>query len=312
MSPAVSVVIPVYNEQRYVDSCLRSVLSQTFEDFEVVVVDDGSTDSTPDIVRRHAATDDRIRYHRQTNGGIVAALNTGLALAAAPTIARLDGDDEMMPDRLALQMQLLDDRPDLGGVATDFVMMDADGRRIGEVRSPLTSLTAVEDYLARGNPVVFPHSSMMFRHAVVDQVGGYRDEYRDSEDVDLFTRFIDAGHPIVVLPQVLLRHRIHSASISAGASRRQVGLNELIVLNSGRRRQGQPELSVAEHLGRRRTVAARLDFERRLLRMRLLRRSKMTPPDTSRATSWLSLVAAGALDPLRAARVLIRMRHRVR
>lgn len=312
MTPAVSVVVPVHNEERYVESSLRSVLAQTFSDLEIVVVDDGSTDATASIVQRLGGDDPRIRYHRQPNGGIVSALNAGMWLATAPLVARLDGDDEMLPTRLAEQVRFLAEHPDTGGVASDYLMIDADGAALGEVHSPLTTPEAVEDYLARGNPVVFAHSSMMFRSVVADGLGGYRQEYRDCEDVDLFTRFLDAGHPIVVLPQVLLRHRIHAASVSAGASRRQVVLNELIVHNSSRRRRGLPEVSVAEHLSRRRTWRPRIALERRLLRTRLLRRSKLATAGRSGPTRWAILLTAAALDPARAARAAGRSLRRVR
>ena len=306
-TPRVSVVMPVHNGARFLDAAVASVLGQTVADLELVVVDDGSTDETPAVLARFAAADPRVVVVPQDRGGIVAALNRGVARATAPLIARMDADDVMTPDRLARQLAFLEAHAELAGVASDYELIDEHGTPRGAVRSPLRSIEAVVAYQRRGLPVVFAHPTMLVRKAAIEQVGGYREEYRDSEDVDLFARLIDSGRHIVVQPEALLLLRVHGHSVSAGAGRRQQMLNDLIVINSRRRRSGEPETSVAEYAaGHLASRMARLDFERRLLRTRLLRQATVHRREGRRVAQLLALVLVLVIGPRRTAAASIR------
>ncbi|MFQ1003232.1 glycosyltransferase family 2 protein [Modestobacter sp. SSW1-42] len=305
--PRVSVVMPVYNGARFLEAAVSSVLAQSMADLELVVVDDGSTDETPAVLARFAAQDPRVVLVTRQRGGIVAALNAGLARATAPLIARMDADDVMTPDRLSRQLAFLDEHPELVGVASDYELIDEKGASRGAVRSPLRSVDAVEAYMRRGLPVVFAHPTVLVQKAAVEQVGGYRADYRDSEDVDLFTRLIDSGRHIVVQPEELLRLRVHGHSISAGATRRQLMLNDLIVLNSARRRSAEPEMSVDEYAaGHLSSPSEKLDFERRLLRAKLLRQATVHRREGRRVAQVMVLGLVLLIGPGRTVSAAVR------
>ena len=128
--PRVSVVMPVYNAEGFVEAAARSILDQTFTDLELIAVDDGSTDGSGAILDRLAAADPRLRIVRRPNTGVTGALNDGLAAARAPLIARMDADDVSAPTRLEKQLAYLDAHPDIGLLGCAWTTCPADGRRI--------------------------------------------------------------------------------------------------------------------------------------------------------------------------------------
>lgn len=206
--PTLSVVVPVFNCAPYVGLALRSVLSQSFTDLELIVIDDGSSDSTGEIVSRLARDDLRVRYLRQRNGGIVSALQSGITLASAQYIARMDGDDVCHVDRFKLQLEYLKRNAHVGLVASQVVYIDQKGRYISRSSYP-TEHTGVMKLLERGVAGVLRHPSVMFRRNCFDQVGGYRSTYNYVEDYDLFVR-MSSVTKFAVLDSALLAYRLHS------------------------------------------------------------------------------------------------------
>lgn len=128
--PRVSVIIPCYNTARYVKETIESVLNQTRQDFEIIVVDDGSTDDSHNVIA--SINDQRIRYHYQPNQGLAAARNTGLALATGEFVAFLDADDFFLPEKLARQIAALDSQPEVGLVAGGHLYVDEFGNSLAE------------------------------------------------------------------------------------------------------------------------------------------------------------------------------------
>lgn len=230
MTPRVSVVMPVLDAEPFVREAVESVLGQTFGDLELVAVDDGSTDGSADALRELAARDARVRVHAQAHGGLAAALNAGLALAAAPLVARMDADDVALPDRLERQVALLDAQPDAALVAGGLVVVDEDGRELDTAIPP-----AAPDLLA-GNPI--PHPTVVFRTDAVRALGGYRLD--QAEDYDLWLR-LEERHRIAVLPEIVLRYRVHRAQFSVRRLERQA-VGALVVREAARRRRaGGPD-----------------------------------------------------------------------
>ncbi len=135
-TPAVSVVMPLYNARRHLASALDSVLAQTFTDFEIIAVDDGSRDDTLDLLRQYESRDPRVRVLSRPNTGIVGALNDGMRLARADLIARMDGDDLCLPDRFEKQVAYLQQHPDCVLVGSQVLLIDPDGEPICPHRRP--------------------------------------------------------------------------------------------------------------------------------------------------------------------------------
>jgi glycosyltransferase involved in cell wall biosynthesis len=197
--PAVSVLMGVWNGAPRVREAVESVLGQTMGDLELIVIDDGSTDGTPAILRSFG--DSRLRVERLGRGGLTSALNRALTLARAPLLARLDADDIAVPERLARQRAFLDAHPDVGLLGSAAREVDPSGRDIRTVRPP-TDDAALRRALIRSNP--FVHSSMMMRRAAVDLVKGYDPTFPVAQDYDLWmrlsrvTRMANLAEPLVV------------------------------------------------------------------------------------------------------------------
>lgn len=215
-APRVSVLLPVHNGERYLVASLDSVLRQSFADFEVLVLDDGSTDRSLEIVAGYS--DPRIRVVRNAdNLGLVPTLNRGLAEARGVYLARHDADDIALPDRFAKQVQALDARPATLVVGTWLQLIDADGRLLDVWRYPSHPL-AVEWTLHFDSAV--GHPSAMYRTDAVRDAGGYDGAYPYAEDFDLWSRMSRAGD-VSNLPQVLEQYRLHDASLSGTHAREQ-------------------------------------------------------------------------------------------
>lgn len=211
--PKVSVVMPVYNARLFLDEAVESILTQSFRDFEFILVDDGSSDGSSDILQKHAARDKRIRYHRQPeNGGLVAALNDGIGLSSSQYIARMDADDISLPERLKKQVDLLDDG-EVDLVGANYIKFP--GPRSKTTRLPQSSSDVAKTMLytcSIGHPVA------TFSREVFDSLGGYDTRYAQggAEDYDLWLRFL-RYHNAVNLAEPLLRYRLHGDSLTAAA-----------------------------------------------------------------------------------------------
>ncbi len=206
-TPLVSVVMPAFNAAATVRRAVRSVLAQTYRDFELIVVDDGSTDATAAEVHAAANGDERVRVLELRHGGIVRALNEGIGAARGELIARMDADDEMRPHRLEAQVALLAERPDVGvvGCLVEFGGDREDACGYALHVDWLNSLRE-PDEIALHRFVESPvaHPSVTFRRELVDRLGGYLDS-DEPEDYELWLRWMDAGVRFAKVPEVLLR-----------------------------------------------------------------------------------------------------------
>jgi len=216
----VSVLIPVFNEQSSVSRVLSSVLGQTYRDFEVPVVDDGSTDDTTSIIT--SFSDDRIRpICKPTNSGIVASLNLVPSLARGEYVARLDGDGAARPETLAVRVTWIDEHPDAGLVGSWAMQHDL-AHHEDRICAPPTRHKELVVSMHRENP--FIHSSVLFRTGLTRQCGGYADTYRWSEDYALW--ILMASHMQVAnIPEVLVERYENNSSgvcpIYAGFTQRR-------------------------------------------------------------------------------------------
>ncbi len=207
--PRVSVLLPVYNAAATLHEALESLAAQTLRDFEIVVVDDGSTDATPRVLAAWAQRDPRLRVLRRPHAGIVAALQAGLAACRAPLVARMDADDVALPERLAAQMAFLESHPQVAVVGSQVEAFPAEAVREGLRRYLAWQNALLTDADIRREIFIespFTHPSVTFRREAIRAVGGYQDSGWP-EDYDLWLRLYLAGARFAKLPQVLLRWR---------------------------------------------------------------------------------------------------------
>lgn len=206
--PQISVVLPVHNGMPYLPDTLQSILDQSFHDFEIIALDDASTDDTWSYLQSLA--DARVRPIRLEKTGLVGALNRGLQEAKAPLIARIDADDIALPNRFAAQYEFLAKHPNVALLGCQALCIDEDGSPSGTRRFP-TSHEAIRFQMFFGCP--FLHPGTMFRRGLAVDIGGYRNEYFLGEDYDLWSRVV-VGHPTANHCETLMQYRVHSKSIT--------------------------------------------------------------------------------------------------
>ncbi len=233
-TPRVSVLMPVYNAQRYLARAVESVLAQTFRNFECLVIDDGSTDESGAMLARYAARDTRMRVTTRANTGYAVALNEMLGSAAAPLLARMDADDVALPERFARQVAFLDEHRECVAVGSRVLLIDEDGAPIREMASSTTHERIDAEHM-RGEGGAMIHPAAMIRAAAMRRVGGYRTERSPAEDLDLFLRLAEIGE-LANLPERLLEYRIHLGSVGHVKRGAQVRAARASVEDAHRRR----------------------------------------------------------------------------
>lgn len=215
----VSVVVPIYNGVRYLNEAIQSILAQIEAPREIILVDDGSTDDSPALIQRIAASAPiPLRYALQANHGTAAARNRGIELAASPLIAFLDQDDLWLPEKLCRQCDLLRRQPAAGYSITQVeFFMDGDGPQPAWVRTKR---------FEGPQPGYLP-SCLLVRRSTFTQVGVFDPALRNGSDTDWFARVRDAGVDVAIAPEVLVRYRVHSGNQSQFVRENQRDLYEV-------------------------------------------------------------------------------------
>ena len=207
--PRVSIIIPTYNGDRFVAETLESVLNQTYRDYEIVVVDDGSSDTTLQILAQYG---DRVRIVTQAHQGVAIARNRGLELAQGELIFFLDQDDLLLPDKLELQVPCFDRFPEVGIVHSGWRLVDAQGNKLSD-SEPWRDLPVLNAAgWIRRMPVLF--SAMIFRREWLERVNGLSSQFQQACDVDLIQRLVLAGCQSVWFPQITVLYRQHDRNDS--------------------------------------------------------------------------------------------------
>jgi len=222
-SPAISVAMSVYNGERFLAEAIDSVLAQSFTDFEFLILDDGSRDTSAQIIADYARRDPRIRAIARENRGLVASLNQLIEEACAPLIARMDADDVCLPERFSRQIAFLAGHPDHGVVGCWTSDIDEHGAPYpldarDHPESHAGFLAAVE----HGWPLLC-HPAVMYRRDLVRSVGGYHGAFRHCEDLDLWLRLAGVTR-LCSIPERLLRYRHYADQVSSRhATEQQIG-----------------------------------------------------------------------------------------
>jgi glycosyltransferase involved in cell wall biosynthesis len=235
--PLISICMPVFNAERFLDEAVESIRNQTLGEFEFLILDDGSTDGSLRMLERHAGRDPRIRVTSRPNKGVAASLNDLVDQARGEFLARMDADDIAMRVRLAILAAFLRAHPDCVLVGSRVCEIDADGDPISEYFT-LEGHEAIDahHFLMRGPALI--HPSVMMRRDVVLAVGKYRPF--PMEDLDLFLRLAEHGR-LARVPEVLLMYRAHAQNVSRGAKHFERAYTNLCqILTDAYRRRGLP------------------------------------------------------------------------
>lgn len=210
----IDILLTVFNGEPFLARTLDSVLAQQFTEWRLIAVDDCSTDGTPAILADYARRDDRILVVRGEHKGIAAAANIGLAHVTAPLVARLDGDDIAVPERLQVQYDFLMQHPEILAVGSDVMLIDENDKPLRRRKAPV-GWQKIHDILRTRNCMC--HPSSIIRTEALQRIGGYRPKFRNSLDYDLWLRISEIGQ-IDNIPQDLLLYRRHAAQVSGSAN----------------------------------------------------------------------------------------------
>ncbi len=256
----IDIIMPVYNAEKYLKTAIKSILNQTYRDFNFYIIDDGSEDKSLKIAKYYAKKDKRLHvYGSIVNRGVTSILNSLLKLCSAKYIGRMDADDESHPTRLEKQVKYLDNNPECVAVGCKILVCDRDLFSIFN-NNDWSLLTwcneqthedieqKLFDPLYAGDFIV-SHSAVMYRRKAILRIGGYDLTYKQSQDLDLYLRLIESGGKLANLPDVLLKYRLHEkgvchkdfesmwhcAQIAVAASRKRSGLPELPYVKANRK-----------------------------------------------------------------------------
>jgi len=205
------VLMPVYQAERYLEEAVGSILAQSFDDFELLALDDGSTDASPRILAALARGDDRIRVMRSEHVGLVTRLNQGLAAARGEFIARMDADDISRPERFERQVAYLEAHPDCVAVGTGTDEVDPE-RRIIRTLDIRTTHPEIESRLMEGDGGALIHASAMYRMDALQSIDGYKKEFEYGEVIDLHLRLAEVGR-LANVPDSLYEYRQNFESV---------------------------------------------------------------------------------------------------
>lgn len=211
-NPVISVLMPVYNADKYLAKAVESILKQSLSNFEFIIINDGSTDKSSKILQHYAKQDSRIRLLSRENKGLVATLNEGIDIVKTPLIARMDADDIALSDRFLIQKKYLDNHPEVLCVGGGCRVIDGKGRYLINADTK-TGYETVEKLALQGRTPIC-HPTAMIRTESVKKVSCYLMKDWPAEDLALWLRLSEVGK-IDNVPEIVLEYRIHEQSISS-------------------------------------------------------------------------------------------------
>lgn len=248
-SKTLSVIMPVYNQEKVLAETIKSVLDQTYTDFEFLILDDGSTDASSVIIKQYALQDPRIKIFSGKNSGRAEATNLLMKNAQGIFCALLDADDIMLPNRLEYQLQFHIDNPGVSTTSCHCYYINNKGAQLGIQHYP--SLETVEDcnrVRQSGEIVLCAITGLMVKREDYLLIGGLNQKFWPSDDLDFINRLIDDGKNVIILQQALMKYRIHPQSITSRKRWYMFNVHGYTVHCIGLRRCGKPEITFEEYL----------------------------------------------------------------
>ncbi|REK22599.1 MAG: glycosyltransferase family 2 protein [Planctomycetota bacterium] len=234
----ISVLMPAYNAEEYIAEAIDSVVGQTYPHWELLVIDDGSTDSTQEIVSRYVDRDERVRLLEVPHGGISAARNAGLKAAKYPWAALLDADDVALPRRFELQIAASEEDPEVVLWASYSHDLGAQGQVGSLHKSGPTSRAEYEHHRSTGKTIVFRNSTILFRRDLALDIGGFDAAMEPGEDVDFWDRMAELG-PTIALKDSLVQYRRHSGSITNQRLQKSIMIGDFVAARCRARARGE-------------------------------------------------------------------------
>jgi glycosyltransferase involved in cell wall biosynthesis len=241
----ISVIMAVYNGERFLQEAIESVLAQTYKSFELVIVDDGSSDRTASILEQYAKLDPRVRVFHQANQGPAAARNMALSMTRNSLVAVMDADDRMLPNRVERQLAFYNENQDASVICSYSYIINSKGERIGVSKNDLDVAAGIREL----NPARFSeivHPSVMMKKDDVMRLGGYNGGFTPIEDRELWGRLVTSGKLIKCQKECLMEYRLHGSSLTMWDVFKPRAKGRSVDINVIRRLKGEQELSVQQ------------------------------------------------------------------
>jgi len=258
----ISVILPVYNDEEYVDGAIQSILNQTGVSFELIIVNDGSTDKSRDVIQTYAECENVQIITHDGNRGLASALNSGIEAASGDYIARQDADDRSVPGRLQTQYEYLTENTGTDLFSTGTFVISEEGNNIGSFSPPPNLEEALKNY----NPIV--HGSVIIRAQALRNIGGYDPFFNYRQDYELWTRLCEQGYTLGGIPEKLYELRRSSDPVSVDKQREKIEY-ALLARTQKRRKEKLKKIAIEDgihaitsHL----TRAEKADYNRRMVR----------------------------------------------
>jgi glycosyltransferase involved in cell wall biosynthesis len=252
MEELVSVVMPVYNQEKFLAETIESVLAQTYHNFELIILDDGSTDKTADIIKAFAVKDNRIIPFFRANSGRANATNFAVSKANGKLCALIDADDLMMPNRLEIQITFHLANPEVAGTSCHAFFINDKGQLLGKQRHPaLTTIEEGKKALANNDIIYCSITGLMIYKDVFLKVGGLRANFWPCDDVDFANRTMEAGFPLIIIQEFLMKYRMHPYATTTKKPLHVFDMYGYVGHCNKMRRTGRPEITFEEYVAER-------------------------------------------------------------
>ncbi len=211
----ISVIMSVYNGEKYLREAIESILNQTYKNFEFIIIDDYSSDASVSIISLY--NDPRIvLIQNKENLGLTKSLNIALGQAKGEFIARMDADDIALPDRLKIQLDYLEQNKDIVLIGSGTIIIDENGKEIG-IKKSITDSRLLHFHMVFKNQIF--HPTVLFRRKEIVGILGYDESFKFAQDYDLWSRLIDKGYNLANVGMPLLKYRLHNSSITQGKTK---------------------------------------------------------------------------------------------
>ncbi len=270
-----TVIMPVYNAERYLSAAIESVLEQTYQHFQLIIINDGSTDSSGDVISRYQALDSRIISLSQPNSGISKTRNRALEMAQTEWVALMDADYIMLPERLEQQLAFIEKHPSIRVASCRSIYIDENDHELGRSVCHIKTPEDLNRLITQNQPIGLLDPGVLMHRQTIISIGGYRSQLSIAMDLDLWTRLAEQGHLILIQDAILMKYRLHSTSTVSSDSLQGFMNRDWIRSAMIARKEGKPEPSYEEFLQQWNSAPlfSRLNRKRKMMAMVLYRRA---------------------------------------
>ncbi|PZX52085.1 glycosyltransferase family 2 protein [Algoriphagus chordae] len=267
MSISVSVILPVFNQEQFLDETILSILDQSYQEFELLILDDGSTDGSAEIIRKYSQFDNRIKSYFRENRGKCVSTNELVDKAEANWCVFLDSDDVMFKNRIEDQIAFHQQNPELLASSCHCDYIDNDGEFIGTQTYPFFKGENDWQISLKNNEIVLcAFTGLMVKKDVYTQIGGLRSAFWPCEDMDFINRFIEHEFPIQIIQKPLMKYRIHDNSVTSKRQWDMFRISDYVSRCAMLRRSGEREISFGEFVELDNQNSLIFSLKRKLLR----------------------------------------------